>query len=146
VDDRGLIVIGTTVSSAYTEPAFDLDENKIGKWETRVERKKTIPTTMRGRKIFHEIHSGLKHTSVITCVSVGGGHMIPFLVSSHVSDAVVRKLKTEGFRIGIDTMRRKEGKPYVNAMFFYEYISIASFHTLQGCGQVPGLRINQRFF
>jgi hypothetical protein len=49
--------------------------------------------------------------------------MIPFLVSSQGTDAVVRKLKTEGFRIGIDMILKKRDKSYMNAVLFHEYIS-----------------------
>jgi hypothetical protein len=49
--------------------------------------------------------------------------MIPFLVCSQATDAVVRKLKTEEFRIGIDMMLKKRDKPDMNGVLFHEYIS-----------------------
>jgi hypothetical protein len=59
------------------------------------------------QRIFHGIHRGLKHISVVTYPSALGDHTIPFLVSSHATDAVVRKLKTEEFRIAIDIILKK---------------------------------------
>jgi hypothetical protein len=47
----------------------------------------------------------------------------PFLVSSEVTDATVRKLKNEGSRIGIDIILKKQNKLSVNALLFKEYIS-----------------------
>jgi hypothetical protein len=71
---------------------------------------------MREQKIFHGIRRGLKHISVTTCLLAGGGHMMPFLVSSQATDAVVRKLETEGFQIGIDMILKKRDKPYMNVV------------------------------
>jgi hypothetical protein len=50
--------------------------------------------------------------------------MIPFLISSQVSDALVRKLQTEGFRLGSDIMLKKPDDPDMNTMLFNEYVSI----------------------
>jgi hypothetical protein len=78
---------------------------------------------MRDEKIFHGIHRGLKDISVMTCISASGEHMIPFVISSQVSEAVVWKLKTEGFRIDIEIRLKKREKLYMNARLFHEYIS-----------------------
>jgi mRNA-degrading endonuclease RelE of RelBE toxin-antitoxin system len=43
---------------------------------------------------------------MITCISASGDDMIPFVVSSQVRDAVVWKLKIEGFRIGAEIHSR----------------------------------------
>jgi hypothetical protein len=74
-------------------------------------------------KDFYGIHRELKHISVVTCISAGGDHMISFLVSSQAGDAIIRKLKTERFRIGIDMILKKRDKSYMNAVLFHEYIS-----------------------
>jgi hypothetical protein len=71
----------------------------------------------REQRIFLGIQRGLKHISVVTHISGDGGHMIPLLLSSEVTDAVVRMLKSEGFRIGIDVILKKQDKPYMNAIF-----------------------------
>jgi hypothetical protein len=65
--------------------------------------------------------------------------MIPFLVSSQATDAVVRKLKTEEFRIGIDMIFKKRDKPYMNAVLFHEYISIVLFPHIAMVRSNPGL-------
>jgi hypothetical protein len=72
--------IRTHVQNACADFVFDLDEIGIREWEDRVERKVIIPSAMREQKIFHGIHRGLKYISMITCMSAGGDHMIPFLV------------------------------------------------------------------
>jgi hypothetical protein len=56
-------------------------------------------------------------------MSAGADHMIPFHVSSSVTDAGVRKLKTEGLRIGIDIILKNRDRPYTNVMSFNEYLS-----------------------
>jgi hypothetical protein len=95
-------VIRTHVYSACAELVFNLDEIGISEWEDRLERKVIVPSAMREQKIFHEMHRELKQIAVVTCISAGGGHVIPFLLSSQMTDAVVRKLQTGGFRICID--------------------------------------------
>jgi hypothetical protein len=89
--------IRTYVHNICAYLVFNLDEIGIRDWEDRFERKVIVPSATREQKIFHGIHRGLKHISVVTCISAGGDHMIPFLVPSQATDAVVRKLKTERF-------------------------------------------------
>jgi hypothetical protein len=137
--------IRSHVQNTCADLVFNLDEIGISEWEDRVERKVMVPSAMREQKIFHGIHRGLKHTSVITCISAGGDHMIHFLVSSQATDAVVRKLKTEGFRIGVDMILKKRDKPYMNAVLFHEYIStvllphIARVPSNLGLGHEPAV-------
>jgi hypothetical protein len=49
--------------------------------------------------------------------------MISFAISSQVCDAVVWKLKLEGFRIGTEIIHKKREKPYMNAELFHEDMS-----------------------
>jgi hypothetical protein len=121
--------IRSHVHNACADLVFNLDEIGISEWEDRVERKVMAPSAMRKRKIFHGIHRGLKHISVITSISAGGDHMMPFLVPSQATDAVVRKLRTEGFRIGIDMILKTRDKPYTNVVLFHKYIDV---HILEG--------------
>jgi hypothetical protein len=100
--------IGTHVCSACAELVFNLDEIGVTEREDPIERKVVIPSGMREQKIFHGIHRRLKHISVKTSISVGSDHMIPFFVYSQMAGAVVRKLKTEGFRISIDIILKSE--------------------------------------
>jgi hypothetical protein len=65
--------------------------------------------------------------------------MIPFLVSSQAIDAVVRNLKTEGFRIGIDMILKQRDKPYMNAVLFHEYISTVLLPHITMMRSNPGL-------
>jgi hypothetical protein len=78
---------------------------------------------MRNEKIFHGIHRGLKHISMVTCISGSGDHMIPFVVSAQVSGAVVWNLKIEGFRVGTEIILKKREKSCVNDELLRESIS-----------------------
>jgi hypothetical protein len=115
--------IRTHVQNACGDRVFNLDEIGISEWEDQVERKVIVRSAVREQKIFHGIHRALKRISVVTCISAGGDHMIPFLLSSQATDAAVGRLKTEGFRIGIDMILKKRNKPYMNAVLFHEDIS-----------------------
>jgi aspartate-semialdehyde dehydrogenase len=77
---------------------------------------------MRDENIFHGIHRGLEHISVVACISASGDHMMPFVVSSQISDAVVWKFKIEGFRTGTEIILQKREKPYMNPELFHEHI------------------------
>jgi hypothetical protein len=82
----------------------------------------TVPNSMTGRAIFHGIHHGLKHASIVVCISAGGDHMTPFFVSSQVHDDVTRRPKNDGFRIGCDIILRRRDMPCMNATPSAEYI------------------------
>jgi hypothetical protein len=71
--------IQTHVQNSCANLVFNLGEIGISGWEDRVERKVIVPSAMREQKIFHGIYRGLKHISVIACISAGGDHMILFL-------------------------------------------------------------------
>jgi hypothetical protein len=108
----------THIHDTCAELAFKLDEVGMSEWEDRVERKVIVPSSMRGQTIFHSLHRGLKHISVVVCISAGGDRMTPFVTSSQVNDHVIRTLKSEGFGIGSDMILRKRDKPYMNDAFF----------------------------
>jgi hypothetical protein len=118
----GIEEIKTHVQNACAELVFNLDEIGISESEDRIERKVSVPSTMRDEKIFHGIHRGLKHISVAACISASGDHIISFVISSQVSDAVVWKLKIDGFRIRTQIILKKREKPYINAELCHEYI------------------------
>jgi hypothetical protein len=46
--------------------------------------------------------SGTPHIPVVACISAAGEYMTPFLICSQGNAAVERKLKIEGFRMGVD--------------------------------------------
>jgi hypothetical protein len=72
--------------------------------------------------------------------------MIPFLVSSQVTDAVVRKPKSEGLRIGIDIRLKKRNKSCMNAMVFNEHGSTVLVPHIARLPPNPGLENEQPFF
>jgi hypothetical protein len=76
---------------------------------------------------------------MVTCISAGGDHTIPFLVSCQATDAVVWKLKIEAFRIGIDMTLKKRDKQYMNAVLFHEYISTVLLLYVARVRSNPGL-------
>jgi hypothetical protein len=54
-------------------------------------------------------------------------------------DAVVRKLKTEEFRIGVDIMLKRRDKASMNALLFNEYISTVLLPHIVRVRSNPGL-------
>jgi transposase len=111
------------VHNSCAELIFNLGEIGISEWEDRTERRVIVPSTMRGQTIFHGIRRNLKHISVVACISAAGEHITPFFVCSQINDTVERRLKTEGFIMGVDLIIKRRTKPYMNSQLFAEYIS-----------------------
>jgi hypothetical protein len=59
----------------------------------------------------------------VACISAAGEHMTPLFVCSQLNDAVERKLKLEGNRLGVDFILRQRSKPCISSQLFAEYIS-----------------------
>jgi hypothetical protein len=95
----------------------------VSEWKDRSERRFIVPSVMRGQTIYHAVHRNLKHISVVACISPAGEHLAPFLVCSQGNAAVERKLKIEGFIMGIDLILKSRHKPYMNSQRFAGYIS-----------------------
>jgi hypothetical protein len=113
------------VHNACAVLVFNLDEIEISEWEDRHEMQVIVPSAMRGQTIFHGVHRNLKQISVVTCISAAGEHMTPFFVCSQFNDAVERKLKLEGNRLGVDFILRRRSESYMSLQLFAEYISKA---------------------
>jgi hypothetical protein len=111
------------VHNACAELIFHLDEIGVSEWEDRIERRVIVPSTMKGHRIYHTVHRNLKHISVAACISAAGEHMTLCLACSQGNAAVQRKLKIEGFRMGVDWLLKSRHKPYMNPQLFAEYIS-----------------------
>jgi hypothetical protein len=127
------------VHNSRAELIFNLGKIGMSEWEDRTERRAIVPSTMRGQTIFHGIHRNLKRISVVACISAAGEHMIPFFVCSQIHDTGERRLKTEGFRMGLDLIIKWRTEPYMNSQLFAEYISTVLLPSLDK------LRSNEKF-
>jgi hypothetical protein len=87
-------------------------------WEKAI-----VSSTMRGEMIYQGIHRNLKQISIVVCISTSEEHMTLFFVGSQVNDPVGRKLKTEGFRIGLGLILKRRNKSDMNFEHFTEYLS-----------------------
>jgi hypothetical protein len=94
----------------------------VGKSPLSLDNQQVSAKCLRAVEVNNYLHQGLKHISVVVCISAGGDHMTPFVISSQVNDRVISTLKSEGFRIGSDMILRKLDKPYMNAALFTEYV------------------------
>jgi hypothetical protein len=90
---------------------FNWDKVGISEWENRVVRKVIVPVSRSGQTIHHGGHRNLKQISVVYCVSASRESMRPFLLFSQVNDWVIERLKTEGFRMGVDSMLERGQTP-----------------------------------
>jgi hypothetical protein len=87
---------------ACPELVLNLDEIVLSEWEDDCARRVIVPSAMKEQTIFHGVHRNLKHISVVACISAAGEHITPFCVSSQVNPTVERRLKSDGFRLGVD--------------------------------------------
>jgi hypothetical protein len=101
---------------------FNLDEVGMSEWEDCKEKKVIIPLTMDGQTIHHGVSRSVRHISVIAYIAAGGEPLTPFVVASHISDGIRKRLTGRGVRLGVDLVLRQWSKPYVSREFFLEYI------------------------
>jgi hypothetical protein len=92
------------VQGCVAELVFNLDEVGVSDGEDRKTKTKTaiVPVTMRGETIHHEISRTVKHISGITCISVAGESLTPYIIISQVPTSVQERLKKEGVRFSTD--------------------------------------------
>jgi hypothetical protein len=109
------------VQDCCADLVFNFDKVGISEWEDRVARKVIVPVSMAGQTIHHGVHRNLKHISVVCCVSASGESMTFCMVSSQVNDSVIERLKTEGFRMGVDLILERRQKPDMSAALFQQY-------------------------
>jgi hypothetical protein len=127
------------VRNSYAELVFNVDEIGVNEWEDCIERQIIVSSTMRGQMIYHGLHCNLKHISVVVCISTSEEHMTLFFVCSQVNDLLGRRLKTKGFRMGLDSILERRNKPYMNSQRCTEDIS--TFLLLY----IDELRLNEEF-
>jgi hypothetical protein len=60
--------------------------------------------------------------------------MTPFVVSSQINDSVVERLKTEGFRMGVDLILERRQKPYMTAALFQQYVTTVLIQVINQAG------------
>jgi hypothetical protein len=121
------------VHNACAEFVFNLDEIGISEWEDRHERRVIVLSVMRWQTIFHGANLGPE-----ACVSRGlyfhsrRAHDVIF-VYSQLNDAVERKLKLEGNRLGVDFILRWRSKPYMSEQFLMSTFQKFFFRALMDC-------------
>jgi hypothetical protein len=110
------------VHGMKAELVFNLDEVGMSEWEDRKPKKVVVPITMIGQPIHHGASRSVRHISLIACVSAAGESLTPFIVTSQMSDNIVKRLMSRGVRLGVDFQLRQRAKPYVSRKLFLEYI------------------------
>jgi hypothetical protein len=63
------------------ELVFNLDDVGLSEWEDRKYKKVIIRMTMDGQMTHHRASRGVKHISIIACVTAGGESLIPYAVT-----------------------------------------------------------------
>jgi hypothetical protein len=104
------------------ELVFNLDDVGMSEWEDRKEKKVIIPKFMEDQTIHHRASRGVRHISIITCITAAEESLTPYLVTSQDSDAVRKRLMSRGVRLGVDFALKNRSKPYVGRELFFDYI------------------------
>jgi hypothetical protein len=121
------------------ELVFNLDEVGISEWEDRKDRTVIVPKTMDRQTMHHRISRNVKHISIITYITAGGESLTPYIVTSHDSERLRKRLMARGVRLGVDFVLNHRSKPYVNGKFFLGILIISLFRTLMGYGSPKSL-------
>jgi hypothetical protein len=77
---------------------------------------------MIGEPIHHGVSRNVKHISVIASVSTAGESMTPFIMTSQMSNNILKRLMSRDVRMAVDFLLRQRSKPYVSRTLFFEYI------------------------
>jgi hypothetical protein len=111
------------------EFVFNLDEVGMSKWEDRKEKKVIVATFMDDQTIHHRASRGVRHMSIITCITTAGKSLMPYIVTSQDSDAVRKRLMSRGVHLGVDFVLKSRSKPIVSRELFLNYIKKSLSHT-----------------
>jgi hypothetical protein len=127
------------------ELVFNLDEVGMSESWDRKEKKVIVPTFMDGQRIHHQASRGVRHISIITCITATEESLTPYIVTSQDSDAVRKRLMSSGVRLGVDFVLTNRSKPYVSRKLFLDDIKTISvpyltepldWEELEGCEAV----------
>jgi hypothetical protein len=110
------------VQGMKAELVFNLDEVGMSEWEDRKEKKVIVPTFTHGQTTYPKVSRGIRHISIITCITAAGESLTPYIVKSQDSDAVRKRLISRSVRLGVDFVLKDRSKPYVNRKLFLDYI------------------------
>jgi hypothetical protein len=78
----------------------------MSEWEDRKEKKVIVPMTMDGQTIHHGASRSVKYISVIAYITARGESLTPFIVTSHISDGIGKRLMSRGVRLVVDFVLR----------------------------------------
>jgi hypothetical protein len=105
------------------ELVLNLDEVGMSEWENRKNKKVIISKTIDGQTIYHRVSRNVKHISIITCFTIGGESLAPYIMTSQDSEPFLQRLMSRGVRLGVDYILRQRSKSYVNSKLFLKYIN-----------------------
>jgi hypothetical protein len=105
------------------ELGLNLGEVGMSEWEDPKGKKMIIPMTMDCQMLHYGSSRSVSHISVIACITDGGESLMPFIVTSKISDSIRKKLMSRGVRLGVDFVLRQSSKPYVSRELFFEYMT-----------------------
>jgi hypothetical protein len=79
---------------------FSLDEVGISDWEDQEPKKVAVPRAAGAQTIHYRISQNVKRISAVSCMSVGGACLIPYMVTSQDSVALHRSLEATAMQVG----------------------------------------------
>jgi hypothetical protein len=97
--DKYLVLIKEYISLVPTELIFNIDERGFSDWEEPKSRPIVIPTKIRNSTFHGSVNRGIRHQTLICCLTAAGDAHCPLFVSS---DPAVRQTFDQGIREDID--------------------------------------------
>jgi hypothetical protein len=91
--------------------------------EDRQRQKMIVRATMGGETIHHRASRGVRHISIIICITAAGESLMPHIVISQNSDAIRKRLMNRRVYVGVGFVLRHRSKPHVSGKLFLEYIN-----------------------
>jgi hypothetical protein len=105
------------------ELVLNLGEIDMSEWEDQKDKKVIASKMMDGQTIHYRASRNVRHISIITCIIASGEPLTPYIVPSHDSAPVCRRLMSRGVCLRVDFMSRQRLKSYISDKLFLEYFN-----------------------
>jgi hypothetical protein len=133
--ERYLDLIKIWVPLVPAELIFNMDETGLSDWEERKPKPVLVPATMEDTTFHYPVDRGIRHQTLLCCVSASGDAYCPLLVCSRAEASSVFEM---GVREDIDLKIKIQPSPYINKELFLEYLRDAFIPTVESNRQLPG--------
>jgi hypothetical protein len=132
-----LALIKSWVPLVRAELFFNLDGTGLSDWEERRPKPVLIPTTIENADLHYFVDRGIRHQTLLCCVSASRDAYCSLLLCSSPASLSIFHM---GIRDGIDFRIKIQSSPYLNKELFLEYVHEVFLPAVESDRELPGCR------